>query len=72
MNNQNSEKENPSTIYFSPTGGDLPPIKEEDIEKGSDDDHILLVSDNPDYKPFEIPTSEIFGVAIVNGLIRVE
>lgn len=30
MNNQNSEKENPSTIYFSPTGGDLPPIKEED------------------------------------------
>ena len=42
------------------------------IEKGSDDDHILLVSDNPDYKPFEIPTSEIFGVAIVNGLIRVE
>lgn len=42
------------------------------IEKGSDDDHITLVSDNPDYKPFEIPTSEIFGVAIVNGLIRVE
>lgn len=42
------------------------------IEKGSDNDHILLVSDNPDYKPFEIPTSEIFGVAIVNGLIRVE
>lgn len=42
------------------------------IEKGSDDDHIMLVSDNPDYKPFEIPTSEIFGVAIVNGLIRVE
>lgn len=30
MNNQNSEKENPSPIYFSPTGGDLPPIKEED------------------------------------------
>lgn len=42
------------------------------IEKGKDDDHILLVSDNPDYKPFEIATSELFGVAIVNGLIRVE
>jgi len=42
------------------------------VEKGSDLEHILLVSDNPDYKPFEIPTSELFGVAIVNGLIRVE
>jgi len=42
------------------------------VEKGGDDDHILLVSDNPDYKPFEIATSELFGVAIVNGLIRVE
>ena len=42
------------------------------IEKGSDDEHILLVSDNPTYKPFEIPTMELNGVAIVNGLIRVE
>ena len=42
------------------------------VEKGSDNEHITLVSDNPDYKPFEIPTSEIFGVAIINGLIRVE
>lgn len=42
------------------------------VERGSDQEHILLISDNPDYKPFEIPTSELFGVAIVNGLIRVE
>ena len=42
------------------------------VEKGSDNDHIKLVSDNPDYKPFEIPTSELFGLAIVNGVIRVE
>lgn len=42
------------------------------VEKGSDKEHITLVSNNPDYKPFEIPTSEIFGVAIINGLIRVE
>jgi len=35
MNNQNSEKENPSPIYFSPTGGILPPIEEENMEKGS-------------------------------------
>ena len=42
------------------------------VEKGSDKDHITLVSDNREYKPFEIPTSEVFGVAIINGLIRVE
>lgn len=42
------------------------------VEKGTDDEHIKLVSDNPDYKPFEIPTSELFGLAIVNGVIRVE
>ena len=42
------------------------------VEKGSDKDHITLVSDNQEYKPFEIPTSEVFGVAIINGLIRVE
>ncbi len=41
------------------------------IERGSDDSHIMLVSDNQRYKPFEIPTSEIFGVAIVDGLIRI-
>jgi hypothetical protein len=46
MNNQNSEKENPSPIYFSPTGGDLPPIKEEDIEKGSDVGRIGATEEN--------------------------
>ena len=34
MNNQNSEKENPSPIYFSPTGGDLPPIEIKDRSLG--------------------------------------
>ena len=46
MNNQNSEKENPSPIYFSPTRGDLPPIKEEDIEKGSDVGKIGATKEN--------------------------
>jgi hypothetical protein len=46
MNNQNSEKEKPATIYFSPTGGDLPPIKEEDIEKGSDVGRIGATEEN--------------------------
>ena len=31
MNNQNSDKENPSPIYFSPTGDDLPPIEKEEL-----------------------------------------
>lgn len=42
------------------------------IEPGSDKDHIMLVSDNEKYKPFELHKSELNGVAIVNGLIRVE
>ena len=42
------------------------------IEKGHDQKHVTLVSDNPAYQPFEIPTSDIYSVAIINGLIRVE
>ena len=41
MNNQNSEKENPSTIYFSPTGDNLPPIDEKDMVKGSDIGRVI-------------------------------
>ena len=41
------------------------------IEKGSDEEHIKLVSDNPEYMPFEIPTSGIYNIAVINGLIRV-
>lgn len=46
MNNQNSKEDNPSPINFSPTGGDLPPIKEEDIEKGSDVGKIGATKEN--------------------------
>lgn len=35
-------------------------------------DHILLVSDNPDYKPFELHRSKIKAIAIVVGIIRPE
>ena len=42
------------------------------IEKGSDNDHITLVSANQNYPAFEIPISELFCVAIVNGLVRGE
>lgn len=42
------------------------------IQKGSDDDHILIVSDNEKYTPFELHISKIHAVAIVLGVIRLE
>lgn len=42
------------------------------IKPGSDKEHILIVSDNKEYDPFELPCSEIHSVALVIGLIRLE
>ena len=42
------------------------------IKPGSDKEHILIVSDNPAYDPFELPLSEIYSVALVIGFIRLE
>jgi len=42
------------------------------IKKGKDDDHILIVSDNEQYEPFELHKSQINGVALVIGVIRLE
>lgn len=42
------------------------------IDIGSDDDHILIVSDNEKYKPFQLHKSEINAIAIVMGVIRLE
>lgn len=42
------------------------------IKEGKDADHILAISDNEEYPPFEIPKSEISGIAIVTGVIRIE
>ncbi|WP_279165520.1 S24 family peptidase [Phocaeicola coprophilus] len=42
------------------------------IKPGSDKDHILIVSDNEKYDPFELPYSAIHGVALVVGVIRLE
>lgn len=42
------------------------------IKPGSDKQHVLIVSDNPDYDPFEITYSEIYAVALVIGIIRLE
>ena len=42
------------------------------IKPGSDKEHVLIVSDNKEYNPFELPCSEIHSVALVIGLIRLE
>lgn len=42
------------------------------IKRGSDADHILIVSDNKDYEPFELPLRCVNNVAIVIGVIRLE
>lgn len=42
------------------------------IKPGSDKDHVLIVSDNEKYDPFEFPYSAIHAVALVIGVIRLE
>ena len=42
------------------------------IRKSIDDNTILAISDNASYEPFEIPKSEIIGIAIIVGVIRLE
>jgi phage repressor protein C with HTH and peptisase S24 domain len=40
--------------------------------KENDSDSILAISDNRDYPPFAIPKSDIKGIALVVGVIRLE
>lgn len=42
------------------------------IKKSERDDSYLLVSDNKEYPPFDVPKDEITGIAIVIGTIRLE
>lgn len=42
------------------------------IRRGSDDEHVLIVSDNTEYEPFELSKSQFHGVALVRGLVRLE
>ena len=42
------------------------------IKKGSDAEHILIVSDNPDYEPYEFTREQFHGIALVRGLVRIE
>lgn len=42
------------------------------IMPGSDADHVLIVSDNTNYPPFELHKNQLNGVALVRGLVRLE
>jgi SOS-response transcriptional repressor LexA len=42
------------------------------LKKGSTAEKYLAISDNKEYDPFEIPISEITGIALVIGVIRLE
>lgn len=42
------------------------------IKKGRDDNHILVVSDNEKYEPFQLNIKNILAIAIVTGTIRLE
>lgn len=42
------------------------------VKQGEDNDHITLVSDNPEYDPFSLEKSRIHSLALVIGVVRVE
>jgi phage repressor protein C with HTH and peptisase S24 domain len=42
------------------------------VRPGQDDEHVQIVSDNTDYLPFYLHKSEIYAVALVIGIIRLE
>ncbi len=42
------------------------------VEAGSDNEHIMLVSENKEYRPFEIAKEKIYSLALVIGVVRAE
>ena len=42
------------------------------VKRGSDEQHITLVSENTDYEPFELPLNKIHSIALVVGVVRAE
>lgn len=42
------------------------------LKPGSDKDHVLVVSDNASFDPFELDVHNIYNVALVIGVIRLE
>ena len=42
------------------------------LEESQKENHITAISDNPSYKPFDIPQDEIWCIALVVGVLRLE
>lgn len=42
------------------------------VRRGSDDRHIVFVSENTAYEPFELPLDKIYSIALVVGVVRAE
>lgn len=42
------------------------------VRQGHDESHIVLVSENTDYAPFELPLNKVHSIALVVGVIRAE
>jgi phage repressor protein C with HTH and peptisase S24 domain len=42
------------------------------IKRGCDDEHLMIVSENEKYEPFELHRSSIRAIALVVGVIRLE
>lgn len=42
------------------------------IKKSIQEDHVLCVSDNKSYDPFDLPIEELYSIALVVGVIRLE
>lgn len=42
------------------------------IRRAKDNDHILIVSDNQEYEPFELHLSQLHAICLVVGMIRPE
>lgn len=42
------------------------------VKKCSDSDRVLIVSENPEFEPFELSKSVIYHIALVLGVIRLE
>jgi len=42
------------------------------IGPGKDDDHVMIISDNEKYQPFNLPKKKIHAISIVMGVIRLE
>ena len=42
------------------------------LKKSEREGYLTAISDNKNYPPFDIPTDEIMGIALVVGVIRLE